>query len=427
MADLVGVDDERDGEGSRVGPAELVRPRHPFSILSEHSFRALWLNTVAFMLIQSTQRFAYVWLVLELGGQVREAGIVAFAMGIPILFLSLPAGVLSDRMDRRKLLAWSQFGALTISAATAVLILTERITIGSTYVLAAAMGATTAYGQPVRQAIVPSIVPIHRLQNAIALTTLAMNTSFMIGPALGGAMIAWWGIGTSYAVQTAIYAIALVPLAGLRLPAVVKRAERHMRREIGEGIAFVVHDRGIRVLVLLLMVFGLLMIGPFQALLPIIARDTLGRGALGTGVLFAALGTGMLVTSLILASTTDLRRKGLIFTINYIVGGVGFAAIGLSRSYALTIVVLFFWGMGGGLFINLNQTLIQTRTPHELMGRVMSVSTIAFAGIGPIGALIAGAGAEAFSAATWIAACGAFIAATGVVALATQPAVRELR
>jgi MFS family permease len=406
---------------------DLVRPRKPFSILGDQTFRALWLNTVSFILIQSTQRFAYVWLVLELGGREREAGIAAFAMGIPVLFLSLPAGVLSDRMNRRTLLAWSQLGALIISGLTAALILTGNITIGITYVLAAAMGATTAYGQPVRQAIVPSIVPVHRLQNAIALMTLAQNTSFMAGPALGGALIAWWGIGAAYAVQTAVYAVSLVTLIGLRLPDVVKRADRHLGREIREGIAFITHDRGIRVLVGLLMVFGLLMIGPFQALLPVIARDNLGREALGTGLLFAALGSGMLVTSLILASVRDLRRKGMIFTVNYILGGIGFAAIGLSRSYALTLVVLFFWGMGGGLFINLNQTLIQTRTPHELMGRVMSVQMLSFVGIGPIGALVAGAGAEAFGAAAWIAACGAFIAATGVIALATQPDVRRLR
>lgn len=427
MADGIGTEPEH-ARGSMDEPTEgLVRPRHPFSILSDRPFRALWLNTIAFILIQSTQRFAFVWLVLELGGREREAGIVAFAMGIPILFLSLPAGVASDRMDRRTLLLYSQLGALVISGATALLTLTDQISIPVTYLLAVAMGTTTAYGQPVRQAIVPSIVPSHRLQNAIALMTLAMNTSFMVGPAIGGAMIASWGIGTSFAVQTVVYAVALVPLGGLRLPAVIKRGERHLRNEIREGIAFILRDRGMRVLVGMLMVFGLLMIGPFQALLPIIARDNLDRGALGTGLLFASLGTGMLITSLILASTRDLHRKGLIFAINYVAGGVGFAAIGLSRSYALTVVILFVWGMGGGLFINLNQTLIQMRTPHELMGRVVSVQTLSFAGIGPIGALVAGAGAEAIGAATWVVICGAFIAATGVLVVATQPDVRALR
>src|SRR5687767_2459092 len=167
----------------------LVAPRHPFTILGDPTFRALWLNTIGFILIQSTQRFAYVWLVLELGGSEREAGIAAFAMGIPVLFLSLPAGVLSDRMNRRTLLFWSQSGAIVVSGLTAALILTDRMSIGVAYAMAAAMGTTTAYGQPVRQAVVPSIVPTERLQNAIALVTLGMNTSFMLGPAIGGAMI----------------------------------------------------------------------------------------------------------------------------------------------------------------------------------------------------------------------------------------------
>jgi predicted MFS family arabinose efflux permease len=273
---------------------------------------------------------------------------------------------------------------------------------------------------------VPSIVPANRLQNAIALVTLGMNTSFMVGPAVGGAMIAAWGIGTAFALQTAVYAVALIPLIGLRLPAVVKRAERHLWHEIREGLSFIKRSRGITVLVGMLMVFGLLMIGPFQALLPVLARDRLGRGALGTGMLFAAMGTGMLVTSLVLASVRDLKRKGLIFTINYIAGGLGFAAIGLSTSYLLTLAILFVWGMGGGLFINLNQTLIQSNTPHELMGRVMSVHTLSFIGVGPIGALLAGAGAEAFGPATWVFGCGIFIAATAVFVLLTQPSIRRL-
>ena len=426
MADTLGTEPHRAEEPSAAAAEELVRPRHPFSILGERTFRALWLNTIAFMLVQSTQRFAYVWLVLDLGGSEREAGITAFAMGIPILFLSLPAGVLSDRMDRRKLLRWSQLGAGVVSAITAALILSDRMSIGAAYGLAAAMGATTAYGQPVRQAIVPSIVPMHRLQNAIALMTLAMNTSFMIGPAIGGAMIASWGIGPSYAIQTAVYVVAFVPLVGLRLPVVVQRAERHLVREIREGFAFITADRGVRTLVLMLIVFGLLLIGPFQALLPVIARENLDRGALETGLLFASLGTGMLVTSLALAAARDLPRKGLVFALNYIWGGLGFTAIGLSRSYVVTLVVLLFWGMGAGLFINLNQTLIQTRTPHELMGRVISVQTLSFAGIGPIGALFAGAGAEAIGADVWIALCGMFIAATGLLVVATQRDVRDL-
>lgn len=407
-------------------PAPEKASRSPFSILAIPTFRALWLNTVGFILVQSTQRFAYVWLVLELGGKEREAGIAAFAMGIPVLFLALPAGVISDRMDRRKLLFYSQLGAVVVSAATAALVLTDNISIGATYALSVLMGMTSAYGQPARQAIVPSIVPIDRLQNAIALSTLGMNTSFMVGPAIGGAMIAGLGIGTSFAIQTAVYLVALLPLAKLHLPEMIKKAERHLGREMREGISFIVSSRGIRVLVAMLMIFGFLMIGPFQALLPVLARDRLGRGALGTGLLFASLGTGMLVTSLILASVGNIKRKGLIFTINYIVGGLGFAAIGASRSYPLTVVILFLWGMGGGLFINLNQTLIQTNTPGELMGRVMSVHTLAFVGIGPIGALIAGAGAETFGPAAWIVGCGGFIALTAVVALLTQPDIRRL-
>lgn len=407
------------------GPAPVVT--HPFAVLRNGAFRALWLNTFGFILIRSTQQFAYVWLVLELGGGPSAAGLAAFSLGIPVLFLALPAGVLSDRLDRRMLMVISQLGAMAVTALTAVLIWRGWITIPIAFALAVAVGMTTALGTPVRQAIVPSIVPKERLQNAVALMTLGMNVSFMVGPAVSGGIIEAWGLDGAFAAQTGIYALTLLPLIGLRLPTIVQDGpRRRMHHDIREGLSFIWHHKGILALIGLLTTSGMFMIGPFQALLPVIARDRLGRGAFEASLLFVALGAGMLITSLSLASAKDLRRKGLIFTSNMILGGVLFAGIGLSTVYPLTMALMFFWGMGGGLFINLNQTLIQANTPNELMGRVMSVHTVSFQGVGPIGALMAGAGAAALGIPVWVSISGVLLCTAAILALLTQPELRRM-
>lgn len=392
---------------------------------STPTFKYLWLNTFGFALIQSTERFTFVWLVLQLGGGPSGAGLVAFALGIPVLFLSLPAGVLSDRMSRRQLLLWSQATALVLTGATAALVWSGRITIPLAYALAAGIGATTAFGRPVRQAIVPSIVEASRLQNAVALMTLGMNTSLIIGPAFGGGIIALTGLAWAFVLQTVLYALTLLPLLPLRLPKIV-REEGRPGRELLDGLAFILRRPGIRTLVGLLMLSGLFMIGPFQALLPHIAEAELGTGAFGASMLFVALGAGMLVTSILLAAARNIRRKGMWFMTNLIGGGVIWAGVGLSDAYALTFVLMLAWGLGGGLFINLNQTLIQLNTPDRLMGRVMSVHTLAFQGVGPLGALIAGGAADAIGATSWVTACGAAIAVAAALGLLTQPGLRRM-
>lgn len=411
-------------------PPEASRRRFSreqlFGPFSTPAFRYLWLNSFGFALIQSTERFTFVWLVLQLGGGPGGAGLVAFTLGIPVLFFSLPAGVLSDRMSRRRLLIWSQAVATAITGLAAALVWTDRITIPLAYALAAGIGMTTAFGRPVRRAVIPSVVEPDRLQNAVALITLGMNTSLIIGPAFGGGIIALTGLAGAFVLQTVFYFLTLLPLLPMRLPAIVRDGDSRPFRDLLEGLGFIVRSRGIRTLVGLLMLSGLFMIGPFQALLPHIAEADLGSDAFGASMLFVALGTGMLVTSILLASARDIRRKGMWFMTNLIGGGVIWAGVGLSDTYALTFVLMLAWGLGGGLFINLNQTLIQANTPDQLMGRVMSVHTLSFQGVGPVGALVAGTAAGAVGATTWVTACGVAIAVAAVLALLTQPGLRRM-
>ncbi|HJP40087.1 MAG TPA: MFS transporter [Dehalococcoidia bacterium] len=418
-------------EGAGVTPG---RPRGggltlaTFVAFREPSFSLLWVNTFSFALVQGIQRFAFVWLALELSEGNRALGLVSFALGIPVLFISIPAGVLSDRVDRRQLLFGSQLLILLVTAVAAVFIFVDLMSVAAATGLALVVGVGIALGMPVRQAIVPSIVPPERLMNAITLNSLGMNVSQMIGPAIGGASIAIWGIGGCFVVQTVLLLASMFTLLPLRVPPPAGAAQeaRSLRGNIAEGFGFVVKTGGIRVLFLLLLVMALFITGPWQALLPKIANDKLGAEAFGAAMLFAAFGTGMIAGSLALASIPELRNAGGWFVFTMVCGGVFVAAVGLSEFYSVTIVLMLLGGIVAGFFMNLNLTLIQSHTPAPVMGRVMAIYTLSFMGGAPFGALLAGGAADLIGPGEWFAVCGAITAVTALTVLLTQPGIRRL-
>jgi MFS family permease len=416
--------DVRVAQPAHEAPLPRVRALEAFD---SRPFRLLWLNTVSFSLIQGIQRFAFVWLVLDISKGSGAAGLVTFALGLPVFFFALPAGVLSDRMDRRVLLFGSQAAGVAVMALAAVLIWTDAISLGIAFALALAVGATTAFNQPVRQAILPSLVERDKLMNAIVMVTLGMNVTMILGPALGGLSIALWGIGGAFAAQAVLYGVGLLVLLPLRIPPVIARdGARQPMRDLREGFSFVIRHREIAMLMVLLVSSGMLMMGPSGPLIPQIAKEELGKEAFAASMLFAFVGVGMMTTSLFLAQARQMKNKGGVFTMALVTGGLVFAGIGLSENYALTAVFMFFWGMGGGIFINLNQTLIQSNTPHELMGRVMSIHTLGFMGMTPMGALLAGIMANQLGAPEWMAISGVILTIISMFIILTQPGLRRM-
>lgn len=383
---------------------------------------------MTFALSQSVRQFAFTWLALELFSSGKALGLIIFALGLPILVFGLPAGALADRIDRRLLLFTSQVGGVVVTLLTAVLVWTGVMTVPLTMAMALALGATVAFGQPVRVAIVPSLVEPSRLLNAVTLMSLSQNVSMIAGPAIGGVMIAIGGVGAAFAGQSILLGIGLIALLPMRVPAIDRAGQqRHMVAEVREGLAFVVGHPGIRTLILVLMTTALVMAGTFMTLLPKIAKEDLEIGALETSLFFTAMGVGMLMSSLLLASFSRLDRAGLWFIVTLISGGVLNAAFGVSLWYVASLAIMFATGWNAGFFTNLNLTLIQANTPHVVMGRVMSIYTLAMAGGMPLGGLLAGLMSDAWGSREWFVACGLSLVAVGVAVLLTQPSLRRMR
>jgi MFS family permease len=412
--------------GTATG-AGRVKPWEAFKIVE---FRYLWGNSFSFALIHSTERFAFVWLMLEVYGRANEAGRITFVLGIPVLFFSLHAGVLADRLDRRLLLMTTQGAAAAVSLALALLLHADALTYRLTIALALLLGVSLAFGSPVRLSTIPTVVPRHVLMNAIVLNGFAQNISSIVGPALGGLVIRVWGVKGAFLMSTVLYVIGIVMLIPLRLPPRegAPRSGRPPREPgaIRAGLRFIVGHAGIRGLFLFLAIAAIFLIGPYGVLVPQVARVRLDRDVLEASLMFTALGAGTIVSTILQASLGDLRYKGRAFLIVVSCCGTMLAAVGLSTSYPLTIMLMFVWGIAGGFFMNLIQTLIQSNTPREYLGRVASVQTLAMQGVTPFGALLAGWGADTFRITPWLLFSGACMVGAAVVVAVTQPAFRRM-
>lgn len=386
----------------------------PLEMLRIPDFRLLWTNSFLFVLVQSTQRFAFVWLALDLGARSDISGVILFVMGIPALLISLPVGVMSDRMDRRLLLMGSQIGALAITVAIATMVTTGHIT--TTWAIAGSFvaGIFIALGSPVRTAMIPTVVPKDKLVGAIAVSTIGSNIGLIIGPATAGPVIKVWGIQGAFWLQAVLYVIGFLVLLPLKIPAVPTAPRRRLREEIFEGLNFINKNESVRSLFVLLSSSTIFMMAPWIVLGPQIAREQAGASGSQTTAMFALLGVGQFLTSMaIMRFNHKMIRKGLWFMCGLCWGSTVQMFLGQSNSIAMMSIFLFLWGLGGGFYMNLNQTLIQNNTPQHVMGRVMAIHSLLMSGLAPAGALIVGVIAKRIDSPSLVfSACGLLMLAS---------------
>jgi len=367
---------------------EAIRP---VDLLRIKPFRLLWLNSFIFILVQSTQRFAFVWLALGLGAKSDISGFILFVMGVPALLISLPVGVMSDHMNRRVILMVSQIGALVITIAIAAMVTLDLMTIRWAIVGSFISGIFIALGTPVRSAIVPTLVPSDKLVGAIAISTIGNNFGLIIGPIAAGPAISKWGIEGAFWLQAVLYALGFLTLIPLRLPPLHNPERRKLRQEIFGGLSFIQQDAAVRSFFVLLAGSVVFMIAPWIVLGPQIAKEQAGATGSQTTILFAMLGVGQLLTStLIMRYNHKMINKGMWFMCGLCWGGSVQMLLGQSASLLGMGFFLFAWGMGGGFYMNLSQTLIQNNTPPEVMGRVMAFHSLLISGLAPMAALLVG-------------------------------------
>jgi predicted MFS family arabinose efflux permease len=346
---------------------------------------------------------------------------------LQFLVASPAAGVMADRMDRRRLLLLTQPFLVLTALTMGLLILLDLVQVWHLFAFTVIAGVFWAFSQPVRQAIVPTIVPRRDLMNAIALNSTGFNLTKVVGPAIGGLLIAWVGVGGNFLVQAAAFSAVWATLFYMQLPPQSTERARSVSAlgTLKEGVRYIRKDRVVLALIaaaLIPQVFAM----PYMALLPVFQQDVLGVGPEALGLLVGAPGAGALVSTVALASVAHrVRRKGLLVLGALLLLGLGLIFFASTRMLPLGLVALALVG-GCQVFFNATtQTLLQISVPDELRGRVMSIYMLDV-GLRPAGSLAAGLATAAFGAPATVTGMGILVILVALVLAWRVPRIRLL-
>ena len=398
-----------------------------FSALRHRNFRLWFIGQTLSMVGTWMQSVAQGWLVFQLTGSEFALGAISFIGTLPTLFLMLPAGALADRIPRRRVLLVTQTAMMLFAFILATLAATKILQVWHIGVLAACLGVANSFDAPARQALAVEMVEDRAdLMNAIALNSTILNLARVIGPAIGGAVLAAVGAAWCFALNGLSFMAVLVALLLMKLPAMHREVRTDaLTLQIAEGLRYVWQTPVVRTATALVAVSSLFGFS-YAVLLPAYAVDVLHVGEAGLGALNTAIGIGALIGSLIVASMARVRRKGLLLTAGSLVFPAVLVVFAFSRSFWISLAALCVIGVA---FVSQNatgNTLIQSVVPDSLRGRVMAVYTLMFFGTAPFGALQAGAIAQAFGPAAGVAVGAGITLAFALWVFFTVPILRRV-
>ena len=406
-----------------TGPRAISLPAS-LSALAFRDYRLLWAGTATTQTGQWMQQVAIGWLVLEMTGSGFYLGLANFLRSIPQLFLSIPGGVLADRMDRRKLLVVSQFASAALTLAFAILVISGYATIVSILVLTFVIGSAMAMIWPVRQTLIPSTVPREALSSAVALNSVGLNLTRTLGPAMAGVVIALIGLPLCFFLQSIGLFYSFWASLALKLPPREIPATRAgPMADLAEGWSYIKRTPTVSGLLLTALVPTCLGM-PYIAILPMFARD-LEIGASGLGVLMTVLGVGSIVGSVVFTAAGDFKRKGRVMLLA--AAAFGLALLGLAASDGLTFALLslFAAGVASSVYQATNNTLLQVIVPDALRGRVISAYNLTW-GMMPLGTLPLGWIADLAGAPFAVGIAGGLVVLFSAVVSLRLPQMRSL-
>jgi len=368
--------------------------------LRHRRFRLLWLGLMISIAGSRMQVTAVLWHVHQINGQPIALGGVGLVRILPVLFFSLLAGAIADRLNRRNVMFLTQTLLATLSATLGIITQQGWDSLVWIYLLIAISGAVQAFDLPARQALVPNLVPREELTNAFSLMSIAGQVGSIAGPALGGLVIAGWG--TAYAYYIDAVSFGAVILALILMGAVAQNLETQPGRglrsiipEVRDGLRYVFHQPII--FSSMVLDFFATFFSSASTLLPIFAEDILAVGPQGYGLLSAAPSIGAVSMAILMSMFDTIRRQGKVLLLAVAGFGLSTLVFGISRSFTLSFVALATIGASDSLSTIIRNTIRQLQTPDSLRGRMTSINQIFFMGGPELGELEAGIVAQLFS------------------------------
>jgi MFS family permease len=375
-----------------------------FRALRHRNFRLWFFGQLTSLVGTWMQTIAQNWLVYQMTGSAADLGLVNFVGAIPLVPLTLYAGAIADRFEKRRVIFWCQAAMMALAFLLAALCWTGAVRLWHVLLLAFFLGAAQALDTPARQAFVVELVGKEDLTNAIALNSGIFHGARVLGPAAAGILVATSGVAGAFFVNGVSFVAVLLCLFLMDV-ALIRRtgAAGESAKDLLGGARFLRENRVPRGIVVLISLSALLAM-PYHVLIPIFAREILGQGAQGYGVLMSAAGVGAVLGSLFSASRYVGERKGATITAGSLVFPFVLLAFAFCRSYTAAALLLVAIGFSFVLQNAPANSLLQHLVPDHLRGRVMALYVSLFLGLMRIGSLLLGGLAEMTSAPTALAA-----------------------
>ena len=335
------------------------------------------------------QVIAQSWVVYQIGHSELTLGLVAFASAVPALLITPWAGVIVDRMSRRKLLMMTQSGAMILAFVMAALTFTNVIEEWQVILLAALLGLVNAFDAPARQAFVSEIVDREHLPNAIAMNSMMFNSARVIGPAVAGLTLAAVGAAWCFMINGISFLAVLISLWLIDLPdrRIVNTASP--REQLVSGLKYTAKHREILNLILISLVFSVFGIS-YSTILPAFVEKTLHLGAAAYGWINTATGLGAVTGAFLLMYGISHGKRGKLLVVVNIAFPIILMTFAFTSSFAPALVLAFGLGLGFMMQFTTLNTLLQTRVEDSYRGRVMGLYTLTFFGFAPFGNLLMG-------------------------------------
>ena len=371
------------------------------------------------------QTVAQSWLVYELSKDPFFLGLDAFFGQVPILLFSLVGGVIADRQNRKTMLLISQYVQMTCAFTLATLSFFHVVKVWHIWCLSFTVGCAQAFGGPAYQALIPTLVPLEHLRNAIALNSIQFNLARVIGPVLAGLALDKLNATWCFGLNGISFVAVIISLYVIQVGFIPAKSTEPMLSAMKQSIAFIRTKSGMVPLIalaFLLTLFGI----PLLTFLPVFAKEVFHRNAETFAWMLSCSAAGSVCGGLIVAGSAKMKRQGRAALLILSLLGMLIAGFSLSKWLPLSYVLIFCSGGALVVVFTLLTTLVQTITADDMRGRVMSVYNVAFRGGMPIGSLVLGRLIPIFSVSTTMACAGGILTALGLYFLLAQRRIAEL-
>ena len=398
-----------------------------FSSLRNRDYRFLWTGNLFNNGANWLQQLTVGWLVWDLSASPFLVGAVGGFRAVPFLVIGPIAGVLADRLDRRKLVLVSQTMLASAALVFAFVVWSGRVEVWHAFLYIAISGVAHSILQPVRSALVANTVPREDLANAFALQAMTITSSRLVWPAIGGYLVGMFGFTVNFFVESFLYVTLAVMIIPMRTP---YREDTSRRRhasplsDLMDGVKYVARDKPILQLIVMSLIPNFLL-QPCIYLLPVFVGAVLGRGPEILGTLLSINGGFGFAATVVIATFGYVLGKGKTSLLALVLASIAGIMLGQSHWLSLTIVAVSLMGYGMSSFRTANMTLVQLLAPDDLRGRIQSIYHLDH-GLTPLASFIIGAFAEFYSPTLAVTTVGVFALALSIYFLLAFSRIRRL-